>query len=359
MVGIFDAGSVFTATTVEGALAELDTEKVAKAGDTMTGNLLPNATGLDLGSVAAFWDAYLNNVSIANGGDISPATAGGATIGTTNKFGLIGSRRVEVNNAGGTTTDIPLDVVGDPAQDSYIVRATTATADATFWPMAGFVDNTGDARTYLDNHGVYRPKGYYFYDPCDYALNTNANNLVDALWGPSFTGTGTVTASSSGVVLTTGAVTNDDVSMFRGNLGTKTHRPMVRACIKLYAAVPPLVTRVFRVGISNLAYVELDTSASANWRLVVPSVSTVDLGVNPSANTGYVITVAIIADAKIQVSISSTGTTQADGSLVTTVQNIPVPAGTGYGYVYSKTLASSARVAYLEWFEAYTNRVFL
>jgi hypothetical protein len=54
-----------TAGSVRSQLDELlaaVNARVLKSGDTMTGNLLPNATGLDLGSSGARWDAFLRDV---------------------------------------------------------------------------------------------------------------------------------------------------------------------------------------------------------------------------------------------------------------------------------------------------------
>lgn len=58
-----------SATDAQAALTELDTEKVAKAGDTMSGSLLPNADGtLNIGSAVARWNAlYVKTLNDGSG----------------------------------------------------------------------------------------------------------------------------------------------------------------------------------------------------------------------------------------------------------------------------------------------------
>jgi hypothetical protein len=57
--------------------------RVLKAGDTMTGNLLPNATGLDLGSSSARWDGFFRDVNATASAAGVPAVNGFAFDATT------------------------------------------------------------------------------------------------------------------------------------------------------------------------------------------------------------------------------------------------------------------------------------
>jgi hypothetical protein len=57
--------------------------RVLKAGDTMTGNLLPSATGLDLGSSGARWDGFFRDVNATSSGAGVPAVQAFAPDATT------------------------------------------------------------------------------------------------------------------------------------------------------------------------------------------------------------------------------------------------------------------------------------
>jgi hypothetical protein len=65
------------------ALLSAVNARVLKAGDTMTGNLLPSATGLDLGSSGARWDGFFRDVNATSSGAGVPAVQAFAPDATT------------------------------------------------------------------------------------------------------------------------------------------------------------------------------------------------------------------------------------------------------------------------------------
>jgi len=79
-------------------------ERVKVAGDTMTGALLPNASGLDLGSLANRWDVFAGVVDASGavgGASFTAAAGGNVAVSTTGKY-VRGEKRETVSVGNGT-----------------------------------------------------------------------------------------------------------------------------------------------------------------------------------------------------------------------------------------------------------------
>jgi hypothetical protein len=120
-----------TAQQFNGTVADVVTgavnQRVRTAGDTMTGNLVPNATGLDLGSVGARWDVFANDLSV--GGVVTSALIPNA-LGV--DFGSVGARwdafirNLDVTGVINLTSDT--DIVGQLAVTGGITATGSITA---------------------------------------------------------------------------------------------------------------------------------------------------------------------------------------------------------------------------------------
>lgn len=373
-IGIEDSGAVFTATTVEGALAELDGDittlssnttsslalKVAKAGDTMSGNLLPSATGLDLGSGSAFWDAYLNTVTL--NGNVNPVTDGGASIGNTNKLATLGTRRAIIDNSAGTSTNYALDVTAHTSQDTDIapIILRHGTADAARGPMVNIIGKQGNTNVWYDEFGYYRPRGRYFVDDMQYANGTSGETVFDGRWAVTLTGSGSRDTTNDGYVqFTTGATISSTITaVAAAPKVNRSARPLFRALVQLTV---DLTNRTDRIGIENVAYFERQTGVSNNWYLVTPSGgASVDLGFAPTVGQDYIYQLAITADGKIDVQIYRTymqpvpvaGTVDVNTTVTTTIST-----NAGQPFIYTETQNTVTKSTRVHMVECYSHRI--
>jgi hypothetical protein len=371
-IGIEDAGTVFTATTVEGALAELDSDittlsgnttaglalKVAKAGDTMTGNLVPNVTGLDLGSGAAFWDAYLNVVTLNN--NVNPVTDGGASIGNTNKLAVLGTRRVVVDNSAGTSTNYAIDVTAHTSQDTNIapVIIRHGTADAVRGPILNIIGKQGNTNVWFDEFGYYRPRGRYFVDNMQYSNGVDGENAFDGRWAVTLTGTASRDTTDDGYVqFTTGSTISSSITAVAASPKVdRSARPLFRAVVQLTV---DLADRTDRIGIENVAYFERQFGVSNNWYLVTPGGgASVDLGFAPTVGQDYIYSLAITADGKIDVLIHRSYMQPITGAVdVATTVSTTISTNSGHAFIYTETQNTVTKSTRVHSVELYSHRI--
>lgn len=265
------------------------------------------ASGTNTWADGAWTESALKiGTDIIHSGNINPETVGGGSVGNTNALAILGTRTASVDNTSGTAA-YTLRVKAKTAQtrDNAPIKIEHGTDDTSYGPIIDIVGKNSLTGTFFDSYGFIRPIGEYFHDPMEYTFTTDGQNTLEGSWSTATAFGGSVNSSDySYVQIITGSTNNAYGYMARGMLSSKTHRPVVRFAVSLHES---LNDRLDAMGINGVAEVHYDTATygnGSNFRLVTPGGgAAVDLGYAPALGTLYVITIAIIADNKIDITI--------------------------------------------------------
>ena len=180
------AGNI-VATTVQAAINELDTEKVAKSGDTMTGNLNFSGTGLRL-------TGDFSNATFANRLMFQTSTTNGNT------------NISAIPNGTGTTVNINAINASDPTNASVAQLSVVGTVDArlsstvygtgTFLPMTFYTGGTERLRIDASGNVLVTGSGGLGYGVGSGGTVTQATNKSTAVTLNKPTGQITMNAAS-------------------------------------------------------------------------------------------------------------------------------------------------------------------